>query len=273
MSAAIHPVRLNHFNLVLENFEASVTHFADLFGAELLADIPNPETHACLIEIGRTIFEIFIPRAWLLSARYGPHFVGLEYQADMAVVRQAVAERGIRVVRDVGVALHTHPDDTLGVAFEFYDGYFHDRTWDALDGRLMHSASYWADEHPLGITGLKCWTLAVHDLLQASEFLTGFIGARPAYEAERSGIAARAQGLRVADDVIELLAPTGPGELDAHLQRYGEGIRSVVFAVRDLDKVRGYFADRGVALVAGSLDGALAIPATNNLGVIFEFAA
>lgn len=33
----------------------------------------------------------------------------------------------------IGLALHTHAADTLGVAFEFYDGAFHDR-----------SGSHWA---------------------------------------------------------------------------------------------------------------------------------
>lgn len=119
MTTSIKPVRMNHLNLVLEDFDASVAHFTGLYGAEFMADIPNPETHACLIEIGRVIYEIFVPNAWLLTARYGAHYVGLEYQADIDQVRAAIAERNIRVVRDIGLALHTHPADTLGVAFEF----------------------------------------------------------------------------------------------------------------------------------------------------------
>lgn len=72
--------------------------------------------------------------------------------------------------------------------------------------------------------------------------------------------------------MIELLAPTGPGELQQHLHRYGEGIRSTVFGVRDIEAVRGYFAERHVGLARGTTETTLAVPATANLGVIFEFA-
>lgn len=269
---AITPRRMNHLNLVLRDFDASVAHFGELYGAEFMVDIPNPTTHACLIEIGRVIFEIFIPQEWLLSSRLGAHYVGVEYAADMAQVRAAVAERGVGVVRDIGLALHTDPADTLGVAFEFYDGEFHERSWDALGGRQIHPAEYWRDAHPLGITGLKCYTLAVHGLVAAQAFLTGFLSAETVYEASRPALAAQAIGLRVADGMIELQAPAGPGELDRHLRRCGQGIRSTVFAVRDLAAVRRYFAERGVELVPGYAEGALAVPASANLGVIFELA-
>lgn len=273
MNTTITPEKLNHLNLVLEDFHASVAHFCGLYGAEFMADIPNQETHACLIEIGRVIFELFIPNAWLLTARYGPHYVGVEYQADIEQVRAAIAERGIRIVRDIGIALHTHPADTLGVAFEFYDGEFHDRTWDALGGRKMHTADHWRDVHPLGVTGLQCVTLAVNDLTQAQRFLESFLAAEPLYETGRPAVGGQAVGLRVADATIELLAPDGPGELERHLRRYGEGIRSTVFGVRELEAVRRYFAERYVALSQGTADGALAVAGEANLGVIFEFAA
>lgn len=273
MSTTIRPVRMNHLNLVVEDFDASVAHLTGLYGAEFLMDIPNRESHACLVEIGRVIFELFVPNAWLLNARYGPHYVGVEYQADMDVVRTAIAERGIRIVRDIGVALHTHPADTLGVAFEFWSGYFHDNLWEPLGNRPMHSAAYWRDGHPLGLTGLKSYTLAVRDLGSAAAFFESFLGARPIYEMPRPAIGARAIGLQVADDVIELLAPAGPGELQRHLDRYGEGIRSTVFGARDIDAVRRYFADRQVELVPGTTEASLAVPASANLGVIFEFAA
>lgn len=269
---AIQPVQLNHLNLVLEDFDTSVAHFRELYDAEFMADIPNKETHACLIEIGRAIFEIFIPNAWFLTARYGAHYIGVEYRAEIEQVRAAVAERGIRIVRDIGLALHTHPADTLGVAFEFYDGEFHTRQWDALGGRQIHSAEHWRTVHPLGLTGLKCYTLAVHDLAEARAFLESFLSAEPAYEIERPAVGANAVGLRIADGVVELLAPTGPGEVADHLRRYGQGIRSTVFAARDLDAVRRYFAERGIALAQGTENSALAVPATANLGVIFEFA-
>lgn len=236
-----------------------------------MVDIPNPETQAGLFEIGRTIFEIFVPRAWLLTARYGAHYIGVEYRANIEEVRAAVAERGIRIVRDIGLALHTHPEDTLGVAFEFYDGDFHWREWDELGGRQIHPVEYWRD-HPLGITGLKCFTLAVEDLEAARAFLQDFLSAEVLYEVGRPALAARAVGLKVADGVIELQAPEGPGELQRHLYRFGQGIRSTVFQVRDIAGAGRFLAGRGLETVPGAMESSLTVPASANLGVIFEFA-
>ena len=271
MRTTIRPIRVNHMNVVLENFDASIRHMRDLYGAEFFLDIPQQEMHAGLFELGRVIFELFVPHAWLLNSRFGPHYLGLEYQADMEVVRQAIAERGIRIVRDIGVAVHTHPDDGFGASFEFYGDYFHDRDWEMVGGPIA-SAAFWRDEHPLGLTGQKAYTLAVHDLDAARAFFESFLGGAPVYEEARPGIAGRAVGLQVADCVLELVTPEGAGALQQHLARYSQGVRSTVFRVRDLEQARRYFVERGVPLSAGAYEGSFAIAAADNLGLIFEFA-
>jgi len=268
---SIRPVRTNHMNLVLQNVEASADHFQQLYGAELLADMPQRELHAYLFEMGRVIFEVFVPHEFLTSVRYGPHYVGLEYQADMDDVREAVAARGIRIVRDIGLALHTHPADCFGVSFEFYGGYFHDRDWDLLGGTTMKSAQYWRDEHPLGLTGQKAYTVAVSDIDVASAFMQSFLSGEPVYEEPREAVGGRVIGLQVSDAVLELMTPTGEGPLQRHLHRFGDGIRSTVFGVRDIEQARRYFADRGVETVPGAAPGSIAVPESANLGVIFEF--
>jgi len=68
-----------------------------------------------------------------------------------------------------------------------------------------------------------------------------------------------------------LQTPTGSGELARHLYRYGDGIRSTLFRVSNIDQARRHLTGRGVPVVAGSAPGSLAIPAEANLGVIFEF--
>lgn len=124
-------------NVVLRDFDESVAHLKRVFGAEFMVDIPQKELHAFLFELGRVIFEGFVPHEWLPNARYGPHYVGLEYQADMDEVRAAVSERGIGLVRDIGLALHTDPADCFGVSFEFYDGEFHERDMTELGGQSV----------------------------------------------------------------------------------------------------------------------------------------
>lgn len=272
MLRTIRPVRVNHINMVIKDFDAGIAHFRNLYGADFLADYPQAEWHAGLFEMGGVIFEPFVPPTWLLSSRYGPHYLGIEYQADMDAARAAIADHGIRIVRDIGLALHTHPADTLGVAFEFYDGGFHEREWPLIGGR-MKSADYWRDEHPLGLTGLKAVTLVVEDAGAAAALLRSFLSAQSAYEEARPAVGAQAIGLTIAGSVIELLVPTGDGVIRRHLDRFGPGIRSTVMGVRDIGQAQYYFAERGLTLALGDRPESLAIAAEDNMGIILEFAA
>ena len=278
-TTTIRPVRLNHMNVVLQNFDEGVRHFQERYDAEFVADIPKAEYHACLVETGGVLFELFFPSVYLLNARYGPHYVGVEYQADMDVVCRAVAERKMRIIRESryerdlagnpGYALHTHPADGFGVSYEFYHDDFHQWNWPLLKGKFK-PAEYWLS-HPLGLTGQKGYIHAVKDIDAASAFIESFLGGEPAYEADRPAIGARAIGLKVADIVVELVTPIGEGELAHHLYRYGDGVRSTLFGVANIDRAKRYLTSRGLPTVAGSLPGSIAVPAETNLGVIFEF--
>jgi hypothetical protein len=210
---------------------------------------------------------------FLLNDRYGAHYLGIEYSCEsVADARAAVAERGMRISRDIGVAIHTNPADSFGMSFEFWEGTFHDNDWPLLGGGKMKSESYWRDEHPLGLTGLESYSVAVADIDAASSFFQDFVDAKPVYEEFRPEVAARVIGLQVADAVVELMTPTGEGTLQRHLYRYGDGIRSTVFGARDIEAVRCYFADKAVNLVPGDAPERLALPAGKNRGLIFEFA-
>lgn len=272
MSQVITALQVNHLNCVVADFEESVSHFKTVFGAEYLMNVPGEDARACLLQVGRVIFELFAPRMWLLNSRYGAHYLGIEFQVeDMDVARAALAERSIRIARDIEVAVHCHPADCYGASLEFWANEFHTMEYELLGGQQMQSAQYWRDEHPLGLTGLKGVTWAVHDIAGARAFLESLFGARLVYETTRPHLAARATGLQIADTVIELLSPTGPGELTAHLARYGDGIRSTILAAKDIGRVSAYLAARGVPLERGTADGAVLVPAHSNSGMIFEF--
>lgn len=271
MPPTIHPMGLNHFNLVLPEFHTSLNHFRTLYDADFLMDLPGEGYHAGIFEIGRVIFEIFSPAHWLMNARYGSHYLGVEYQANMDDVREAIAARGIRIVRDIGAALHTHPDDTLGVAFEFYDGTFHNNTYALLGGAPMRSAGFWEDKHPLGLTGLKSYTLAVENINASAGFLQEFLAGTLIYQQARPVIGAEAIGIEIAGSVVELQCPAATGILRQHLYSFGEGIRAVIFGVKDLNQVQRYFNERGIQLVTGDRADALAVPDELNLGIRFEF--
>ncbi|HEY3694456.1 VOC family protein [Phenylobacterium sp.] len=271
MTKSIRPRRMSHPNLVLEDFDASLAHLRTLFGAELLMDMPKPAWHACLVDIGGVVIEVFAPPAFLLNSRHGPHFLGMEYEADMTEVREAVAAHGIRIIRDLDVALHTHPADCFGVDFEFYEGTFYGADTPHMIQHVK-PVEYWRDQHPLGLAGLKAYTLAVSDIEAATRFVQSFLSGEVTYETSRPAIAARAVGLQVADCVVELLTPDGDGPLQRQLQQIGQGIRSLVFRTRDIDQARRHFTEHDVELVAGTAPDSFAVAPAANLGVLFEFA-
>lgn len=125
MAERINCVEMQHINLAARDFDASLDHFQRVWGAQFVHDIPANEWHAVLLYLGGVLFEMFVPHQFLLNGRYGPHWVGLEYQVtDLAATRAALAERDIELIRDIGIAIHTDPQPCFGVAFEFYDHSF-----------------------------------------------------------------------------------------------------------------------------------------------------
>jgi hypothetical protein len=257
-------------NVVLEDYDASVKHWTELYGGNFMLDLPRPEWHACLLEIGGVIFEIFAPGNFLLNSRHGPHYLGFEYEAKMSVVRAALESHGVRIIRDHDVAVHTHPADGLGVAWEFYEGTFHGQTSTVL-AHTERPIEYWRDEHPLGLMGLKAFTLAVSDIEASSKFVQSFLSGEVKYDEARPALGGRAIGLQVADAILELQAPTGDGPLRRDMELVGQGIRSTVFKARSLEQARRYFNDRDVKLIDGSAPGRFAVDPAANRGVLFEF--
>lgn len=127
--------------------------------------------------------------------------------------------------------------------------------------------------HPLGLTGLVGYSVVVTDLDAARGFLESFLSARVVYEADRPHVGAKAVGLQVADDIVELLAPTGDGAIARHHYRCGDGIRATRIGARDLGRVRDHFAAKGIELVPGDAEASLALRPEDNLDVIIEFVA
>jgi catechol 2,3-dioxygenase-like lactoylglutathione lyase family enzyme len=271
MSKTLDCLHMNHINAMVEDYERGVGHLCDLYGAQFNLDLPGDHWHACLITIGGVMFEVFAPSQYLLHARFGPHYVGIEYQVpDANEARDEVLARGMRVIRELGVAIHVHPAEAFGVAWEFFGRSFHEDPPIVQYVEPLKPPSYWR-EHPLGYTGLKRYSVAVSDLESATEFFQDFLGATPIYQEARPAVAARAAGFTLADTVAELISPIGPGPIERYLARYGDGIRSTVFAVSDLDEARRYFAERGVTLHPGDAPDTLAIAPEDNLGLLFEF--
>jgi catechol 2,3-dioxygenase-like lactoylglutathione lyase family enzyme len=265
-------IHMNHLNFVVEDYDQSTDHFMSLYGAQLNFDLGGDQWHANLISIGGVMFELFAPKVYLLHARMGPHYVGVEYQVpDVDAARTEVFERGMRVIRELNVAIHVHPKEAIGVAWEFFGRSFHDRD----NPPIPYPEPIWSDErfseHPIGYAGLKRYSVVVENLDAALEFAQSFLGAEVAYREDRPSVGATAVGLTLGNTTVELLTPTSDGPIRDFWARYGDGIRSTVFAVRDLAQTKSYFADRGVSLQLGDAPGSLAVLPEDNMGIMFEF--
>jgi hypothetical protein len=269
------PIRcgaMNHVNAVIDDFDETVGLFTELYGAQFLIDMPRDEWHACLIAIGRVIFQVFSPHDTLLHARFGPHYVGIEYTVpDVDEARKATNARGIRIARELGPAFHIHPLDAYGVSFEFYDHDFHAVPSPVPYDEPIHPIEFWRDNHPMGITGLERYRMVVSDLDGAKHFMGDYVDGTVIYEVERKAPKARAVGLQLGDTVVELLSPTEDGPLARFLARNGDGIRSVVFGVTDVDKARSHLTSHGVELLPGDDEESFAVRPADNLGLLFEF--
>jgi Glyoxalase-like domain len=157
----IHP---NHINAIVDGYEATIEHFRDRVGFTLDRRIPDSGdgTDACLMTLGGVMFEFFAPKErgergqGRLLARYGDHYVGIEYHVpDVTGAREFARESGIRIINDLGAAFFTYPGSSFGIAFEIYDGDFK---------QLAQPARYRETQHPLGLTGLARLSVAVESV-------------------------------------------------------------------------------------------------------------
>ncbi len=272
-------LKLNHVNAIVDGYQSTVDHFVGRLGLQFNLEVADQgdDVDACLVSLGPVMFELFAPRRrsdrgqGRLLALYGDHYIGAEYQvADMATARAACAARGIRILNDPGTFFITHPRDSFGIAWEVWDGDWHAPRPDFPRFSPVHPPAYWRDEHPLGVTGLSCLRAAVPDLAAAVAFFEDALGATVEYRETRPAIGADAVGVQLADTLIELLAPGGPGEVTAFLERYGPRLRSTVFTVTDLEAARRHLESIGIPLAEGDDPKSLLLEPQHNHGVRFE---
>jgi catechol 2,3-dioxygenase-like lactoylglutathione lyase family enzyme len=272
-------LKLNHINAIVDGHQSSLDHFVGRLGMQLNMLIPDrgDGTEACLVSLGNVMFELFAPKQrsergqGRLLDLYGDHYLGAEYQVpDVEAARALCAAHDVRILNDVGHFFFTHPRDCFGVAWELWDGDWHADHPDKPDFTSVLPASYWRDEHPLGVTGLACIRAVVDDLAGATARYEQAFGATVRYRETRPAVAADAVGVRLADTVIELLAPTGEGETAAFLERYGPRIRSSVFTVADAARAASHLASLGIPLLDGDDERSRLLDPAHNHGLRFE---
>jgi hypothetical protein len=215
------------------------------------------------------MFEFFTPKErgergqGRLLARYGDHYIGIEYHVpDVTSAREFAVEKEIRIINDLGAAFFTYPGNSFGIAFEIYDGDFK---------QLAQPAGYWEKQHPLGLAGLARLVVAVESVEAAAARLNELAYVSQIGPVTRPRAAAKGVQLQVGTAVWELLEPTGDGPLADYLGRYGQRIRSTVFKAGDLAEVEKHLTAQGFDLIPGDAAGALAINPAQNKNLLFEF--
>jgi catechol 2,3-dioxygenase-like lactoylglutathione lyase family enzyme len=271
--------KLLHVNQLVDDFDAARAFYARVFGArEYWTGYDVAENRdASLFLVGDTCIELFAPRdrTSLLGAsldRYGSSWHSFEWQVpDLEQAHAALVARGVRIpTYRPGSFLMTHPADCHGMLIELCPLEM------TGDPRIEAgwSASFWRDEHPLGVTGLRAMSVAVRDVDTAEAWLSGLVGTAARYRERRPELDAVVGGVPVAGVDVELVQPaSGGGPVADYLARYGQRLRSIEFGVVDVDGARVHLESCGLRVVDGSRVGAIAVAETDNWGVRWEFAA
>jgi hypothetical protein len=201
-----------------------------------------------------------------LFERVGPGYIGVEFFVDdLAAARQAIVDHGIRMKYDTGAFFVAKPEDVFGLAIECYDADWYGA--ELPDPAMVPVAprQYWEHDHPLGIVGIDCFTVAVRNRHAAAsrwQQLTG-CAVLPSDGSFKS--------LRAANTELRFVEVGEDPDVENLIAGSGERIHSVTLAVRDLEQAHLALRNSGIEAFR-SVDGLVVVPAHANQGVRMEFA-
>ncbi|OBH05909.1 VOC family protein [Mycobacterium sp. E1747] len=275
---------IQHLNFVVEDYAGAQQHFTENIGAvlnwELLPPNRPDDVSASLITLGPTLFEIFGPEpdstngvAQILRDK-GPGFIGIEWGVtDLQAAKDALKEHGVGIRYEPkkkyypGMWFVSEPDDLFGLALECYIGTWY--TSELPPGmKGVTPQPYWRDEHPLGIHGVRNFTVAVDDTDLAAKRWQGLTGAT-----EVTCGPSADNGVRyftAANTIMGLVSGATDSAAGEYVDRRGESIYSVTFAVEDPARVVKHLTANSVIAEQVS-DAVVVVPAATNYGVRLEF--
>jgi len=106
--------------------------------------------------------------------------------------------------------------------------------------------------------------LAVRDSARASHTFSALLGAVPAREEESAHLNAKRTILSVGESELELCEPRGPGVVQDHLERWGEGLMCAGFSTTRLDALARRLEELGADFVRDGEQ--LYVPGTTTAG-------
>lgn len=267
MSSDIGATRLGHVNLLVADHNTAVEHYRRMFDVDffLFMFVPEVTSTNTLGVIGDTCIELFAPydSESMLGrnlAKRGPGAFALELTvSDYEQAREAVLAHGLRITsEDAPHYFWIHPADLGGISVELSPALF------AGDPRAEAgwSTDRWADS-PLGIVGLHSISIEVtQPAAQVAEILRSLCAAKIVDDGTVSG--RDFVEIQVAGETFRLISPPPSGASRG-------AIRSLDFAVRDLDTVHEWARACAVPVVEVAGGDRLALPPELNLGTRVEF--
>ena len=97
------------------------------------------------------------------------------------------------------------------------------------------------------LTGIDRMQIAVRDRAVAEKTFRDLLGAQNVRADDSGLLQARRSVVQAGSSEFELLEPTGDGSVQAHLERWGEGIFAAGFATADLSTLADRLTDRDIA--------------------------
>jgi catechol 2,3-dioxygenase-like lactoylglutathione lyase family enzyme len=262
--------KLFHFMHIVDDFDATSARYDALFAPHVYAPkhwSDFDKRWASLAVVGPDfVLEIMEPSKEpddggsplpKFHRRHGDHlhsFAWFVDAADHKELARRMLDAGVRVVTPYGSldgedgkpgasTFFTHPKDTFG-QLEL-------QSWTPEGGGAPHTspdwdATFWSDEHPLGLLGMSHLTTVVTDLERTKAFYEGLLDA-PAFFEETTDDRTSAYALVGDDTVVEIAQPTTEGSrLARDLAAHGELPHAMTFRVRDLDAARRHVEGIGV---------------------------
>ena len=191
--------------------------------------------------------------------RFGNRLHSVAWYVDdgFADLFNRLKDGGVRLFTDGGgiatsadalvAAAFTHPRDT-GCQWELMARRGAGAPTDAIEG---YDVNFWRDEHPLGIIP-RGWhiTVSAHDLDKRANEYINYLGGTLIHEEENAASNTRSKFVAVGPTtVVEVASPTSTDSLLAQdLERSGEIIHSITWAVTDLGRAAQFLKSNGVGV-------------------------
>jgi catechol 2,3-dioxygenase-like lactoylglutathione lyase family enzyme len=182
---------------------------------------------------------------------------------------RGLLEKG--AVDEVPRTIFTHPRDTGGqIEFQALGA----SATGPMAAHERRPATFWSEEHPLGVLRLSHLTTGCADLERAKALWTGPIGGSLFFETTGDAADGAADGafVLVGDEtVVELARPTsGSTHLAQDLARHGELPHAVTFQVADLERAERHVEAIGMR-VAERRRGAFTVEPADLCGARVRF--